>query len=164
MNQGRTVFTQLISLAPHQAFARCVERYKGNARLRRFSCWDQFLVMAFAQLTYRESLRDIAACLGAIPERLYHMGIRSRVSRSGDSAVLEELAHGEANVPRDAAQQDGRDVAPRMKGDGGRAPVRMAKLLVRPLLAHHFESEPLKNRGNLPRLQNRDVSHVRRRS
>jgi hypothetical protein len=82
MNQGRTVFAQLISLAPHQAFARCVERYKGNARLRRFSCWDQFLVMAFAQLTYRESLRDIAACLGAIPERLYHMGIRSKVSRS----------------------------------------------------------------------------------
>jgi hypothetical protein len=82
MNQGRTVFAQLISLAPHKAFARCVERYRGNARLRRFSCWDHFLVMAFAQLTYRESLRDIEACLGAIPERLYHMGIRSTVARS----------------------------------------------------------------------------------
>lgn len=82
MNQGRTVFAQLMSPAPHKAFARCVERYRGNARLRSFSCWDQFLTMAFAQLTYRESLRDIEVCLGALPEKLYHMGIRSRVARS----------------------------------------------------------------------------------
>ena len=82
MNQGRTVFAQLLSQAPHKAFARCVERYRGNARLRSFTCWDQFLVMAFAQLTYRESLRDIEVCLGALPEKLYHMGIRSRVARS----------------------------------------------------------------------------------
>jgi hypothetical protein len=82
MNQGRTVFAQLMSLVPHKAFARCVERYRGNHRLRSFSCWDQFLSMAFAQLTYRESLRDIEVCLGAMPEKLYHMGIRSRVVRS----------------------------------------------------------------------------------
>jgi hypothetical protein len=82
MNQGRTVFAQLMSLVPHKAFARCVERYRGNTRLRSFTCWDQFLAMAFAQLTYRESLRDIEVCLGAMPEKLYHMGIRSRVVRS----------------------------------------------------------------------------------
>jgi hypothetical protein len=82
MNPGRTVFAQLMSLAPHKAFARCVERYRGNHRIRSFSCWDQFLSMAFAQLTYRESLREIEVCLGAMPEKLYHLGIRSRVVRS----------------------------------------------------------------------------------
>jgi hypothetical protein len=82
MNQGRTVFAQVIGHAPHKAFQRCVKRYPGARRLRSFTCWDQFLCMVFAQLTYRESLRDIEACLGAVPERLYHMGIRSAVSRS----------------------------------------------------------------------------------
>lgn len=82
MNQGRTLFAQLLDLAPHNAFRRCVERYGGNRRVRTFTCWDQFLCMAFAQLTYRESLRDIEVCLNAAPERLYHMGIRGTVSRS----------------------------------------------------------------------------------
>lgn len=82
MNQGRTVFAQLMSLIPHKAFARCVDRYGGNHRVRRFTCWDQFLSMAFAQITYRESLRDIESCLRALPEKLYHSGIRSRVSRN----------------------------------------------------------------------------------
>ena len=82
MNQGRTVFAQVIAHAPHKAFQRCVARYPGVRRARRFTCWDQFLCMVFAQLTYRESLRDIEACLGVVPERLYHMGIRSLVSRS----------------------------------------------------------------------------------
>jgi hypothetical protein len=82
MNQGRTVFAQVIGHAPHKAFQRCVKRYPGTRRLRSFTCWDQFLCMVFAQLTYRESLRDIEACLGAMPDRLYHMGIRSAVSRS----------------------------------------------------------------------------------
>lgn len=82
MNQGRTVFAQVIGHAPHKAFQRCVKRYPGARRLRSFTCWDQFLCMVFAQLTYRESLRDIEACLGAVPGRLYHMGIRSAVSRS----------------------------------------------------------------------------------
>jgi hypothetical protein len=71
-----------MSLVPHKAFTRCVERYRGSARVCSFSCWDQFLCMAFAQLTYRESLRDIEVCLGAMPEKLYPMGIRSRVARS----------------------------------------------------------------------------------
>jgi hypothetical protein len=82
MNEGRMVFSQLMDHAPIDEFRRCVDRYAADYRLRRFSCWDQFLCMAFAQLTFRESLRDIEACLRAVPTRLYHLGIRGRVSRS----------------------------------------------------------------------------------
>src|SRR5215211_2650092 len=82
MNIGRTVFSQLIDQVPNKDFQKCVARYHGDQSARTFSCWDQFLSMVFAQLTYRESLRDIEACLGAVPDRLYHMGIRSAVSRS----------------------------------------------------------------------------------
>jgi hypothetical protein len=82
MNQGQTLFAQVMAHAPHREFQRCVQRYGGDARVRRFTCWDHFLVLAFAQLTYRESLRDIEACLGAMPERLYHMGFRGTPSRS----------------------------------------------------------------------------------
>ena len=82
MNLGRTVFSQLIAFLPDREFRRCVARYSGDNRLRGFSCWDQFLCMAFAQFTYREGLRDIEACLRSSPDKLYHMGIRGRVSRS----------------------------------------------------------------------------------
>jgi hypothetical protein len=82
MNLGRTVFSQLIGFLPDREFRRCVARYSGAYRPRGFSCWDQFLCMAFAQFTYRESLRDIEACLRSSPDKLYHMGIRGRVSRS----------------------------------------------------------------------------------
>jgi Domain of unknown function (DUF4372)/Transposase DDE domain len=82
MNEGRMVFSQLLDHAPMHEFRRCVARYGADYRLRSFSCWDQFLCMAFAQLTFRESLRDIEACLRAVPARLYHLGIRGRVSRS----------------------------------------------------------------------------------
>jgi hypothetical protein len=82
VNQGRTVFAQLIEFAPHKEFQRCVERYSRHQRTPRFSYWDQFLAMAFAQLTFRESLRDIEACLRAAPTKLYHMGFRAPVSRS----------------------------------------------------------------------------------
>ena len=82
MNLGRTVFSQLIAFLPDREFRRCVARYDGDQRPRGFSCWDQFLCMAFAQLTYREGLRDIEACLRSSPDKLYHMGIRGRVSRS----------------------------------------------------------------------------------
>jgi len=82
MNLGQTVFSQLMDFVPASYFRRCVERYRGNFRTRTFSCWDQFLCMAFAQLTYRESLRDIEACLRAMPDRLYHMGVRGNVSRT----------------------------------------------------------------------------------
>jgi transposase len=82
VNQGRTVFSQLIAFLPDREFRRCVDRYNGNARLRGFSCWDQYLTMAFAQLTYRESLRDIEACLRALGTKLYHMGFQGKVARS----------------------------------------------------------------------------------
>jgi hypothetical protein len=82
MYTGRTVFAQLMDCVPRRAFERCVERYQGNRRLRTFSCYDQYLCMAFAQLTYRESLRDIETCLRALQPKLYHAGLRGRVARS----------------------------------------------------------------------------------
>jgi hypothetical protein len=72
----------LISFLPDREFRRCVERYQGDIRLRGFSCWDQYLAMAFAQLTYRESLRDIEACLRSMQGKLYHLGFRGKVARS----------------------------------------------------------------------------------
>jgi hypothetical protein len=66
MNPGRTVFAQLIEHLPHKEFHKCVARYRGDHYAKNFSCWDQYLAMAFAQLTYRESLRDIETCLGAV--------------------------------------------------------------------------------------------------
>lgn len=82
MHSGRFVFAQLLDLLSRYEFNKCVSRYDGNRRIRTFSCWDQFLVMLFAQLTYRDSLRDIESCLRAMPGQLYHLGIRSGVSRS----------------------------------------------------------------------------------
>ena len=82
MNSGRTVFAQLIEHLPHKEFHKCVARYRGNRYAKNFSCWDQYLAMAFAQLTYRESLRDIETCLGAVGGKLYHMGFRTSVARS----------------------------------------------------------------------------------
>ncbi len=92
MNIGKTVFSQLMDFAPVYEFRKCVERYNGNYKVKSFSCWDQYCCMAFAQLTYRESLRDIEACLRVTGHKLYHMGIRGRVSRN-------TLAH--ANETRD---------------------------------------------------------------
>ncbi len=82
MNAGRTVFAQVMEFLPWSEFRTCVNRYRGNYKVRTFSCCDQFLCMAFAQLTYRESLRDIETCLRAIQPKLYHAGIRSQVSRN----------------------------------------------------------------------------------
>jgi hypothetical protein len=82
MNQGSTVFAQLLDFLPKRQFRRCVARYQGNHRIRSFTCFDQFLCMAFAQLTYRDSLRDIECCLRAMKDKLYHMGIRGKISRS----------------------------------------------------------------------------------
>jgi len=82
MNVGRTVFAQLISHLSHIEFQKCVARYDGDSHHRKLSCWDQLLAMAFAQFTYRDSLRDIEACLGSIGGKLYHMGFRSRIARS----------------------------------------------------------------------------------
>jgi len=82
MNLGQTVFAQLVEHLPHKEFQKCVARYRGDYYLKSFSCWDQFLAMAFAQLTYRESLRDIEACLRSVRGKLYHAGFRSRPARS----------------------------------------------------------------------------------
>ena len=82
MNQGRTVFSQLLNFLPDREFRRCVARYGGDVRPRGFSCWDQYLAMAFAQLTYRDGLRDIEACLRSLGGKLYHMGFHGRVARS----------------------------------------------------------------------------------
>lgn len=82
MNLGKTIFSQLMDVIPAYEFNLCVDRYGGHRKVQTFSCRDQFLCMAFAQLTWRESLRDIEATLRASPSRLYHMGFRSKVSRN----------------------------------------------------------------------------------
>ena len=79
---GRTVFAPVMDFFPLVEFHRCVERYRGDYKVQSFSCLDQFLALAFAQLTYRESLRDIEACLRSMQPRLYHMGFRSQVARN----------------------------------------------------------------------------------
>jgi len=82
MNRGSTVFAQVLDNLPMHQFRRCVDRYQGNYRVRSFTCFDQYLCMAFAQLTYRESLRDIECCLRAMDKKLYHTGFRGKISRS----------------------------------------------------------------------------------
>ncbi len=82
MNSSKTVFSQLNSFLPKKEFDKLVKKYKGNYYSKSFSCWDQYLCMMFAQLTHRESLRDIEICLRSFEKKLYHLGIRGRVSRS----------------------------------------------------------------------------------
>ena len=82
MNSGRTVFSQVLDHLPWYEFQKCVARYRGDYQQKSFSCWDQFLAMSFAQLTYRESLRDIEACLRSMSGKLYHVGFRGRAART----------------------------------------------------------------------------------
>ena len=82
MNSGSTVFSQLMEFVPRYEFRKCINLYHGQHKVKCFSCWEQYLSMAFAQLTYRESLRDIESCLRAAPEKLYHMGFRGLVARN----------------------------------------------------------------------------------
>lgn len=82
MNSGKTVFAQLLQFLPRYEFNKCVKRYDGNYKVRKFPCYDQFLCLAFAQLTYREGLRDIETCLNSHQEKLYHVGFRGQVARS----------------------------------------------------------------------------------
>jgi hypothetical protein len=108
MNSGKLVFAQITQHLPLTTFRRCVARYDGEHKVKSFSCLDQYLCMAFAQLSYRESLRDIEACLRAQADKLYHMGIRSRVSRSTladanevrDWRIYAEFAHSLIGVAR----------------------------------------------------------------
>ena len=109
MLSGRTVFAQLMTHVSPKKFQTCVARYHGDYKASRFSCWDQYLCMAFAQLTYRESLRNIEACLRAVQPRLYHVGIRARVSRSTladanetrDWRIYADVAQGLIRTARD---------------------------------------------------------------
>ena len=82
MNTGQSIFSQIMDFVPMYEFRKCVQRYQGNYKVRDFSCWNQFLCLAFAQLTYRESLRDIVCCLRSMEKKLYHMGFRGNISRS----------------------------------------------------------------------------------
>ena len=82
MYTGKLIFSQIMDFMPLQTFRRCVEKYRGNFKVKKFSCLDQFFCMAFAQITYRESLRDIEVCLRSQSNKLYHMGIRGDISRS----------------------------------------------------------------------------------
>jgi hypothetical protein len=82
MNAGKYLFAQLMDSLPKRDFDRCVRKYQGNYRIRRFSCFDQFLCMAFAQLTFRHSLREIETCLNSMKAKLYHIGIRGSVARN----------------------------------------------------------------------------------
>jgi len=89
MNTGKTIFAQVMEHLPLPALRKCVHRYQGDYKVKTFSCLDQFLVMAFAQLSYRESLRDIEACLRAMRTKLYHMGIRGGISRNNLAHAIE---------------------------------------------------------------------------
>jgi hypothetical protein len=90
MFAGQLIFKQVMEFMPLPTFRRCVAKYQGECRVKKFSCLDQFLCMAFAQITYRESLRDIEACLRSQQKKLYHMGIRGRVSKSTLADVNEK--------------------------------------------------------------------------
>jgi len=101
MLSDRYVFSQLIDSLPRHEFNRCVARYRGNRRARNFSCFDQFLCMAFAQLTYRESLRDIETCLNALQKKLYHAGFRGVIARS---TLADANKHRDWRIYADFAQ------------------------------------------------------------
>lgn len=102
MRAGKTIFSQVMEWIHPEQFRRCVQRHHGNYRVRNFPCWDQFLAMSFAQLTYRDSLADIEVCLRSRPDQLYHMGFRStiahntlaRANRSRDWRIYHDLAQG----------------------------------------------------------------------
>jgi transposase len=109
MPSSATVFAELMTHVSQSKFQTCVKRYDGDYKAWRFSCWDQYLCMAFAQLTYRESLRDVEACLRAVQSRLYHVGIRARISRSTvadanetrDWRIYADFAQGLIRTARD---------------------------------------------------------------
>ena len=108
MHSGRTVFAQVMDYVSKHEFRKCVRRYGGSYRVRKFSCFDQYLCMAFGQLTFRESLRDTTTCLRAVQPKLYHIGIRSKVSRTTladanekrDWRIYRDLAAGLITIAR----------------------------------------------------------------
>ena len=114
MNQGKYVFSQLLDLVSRYEFDQCVCRYNGNFRVKKFNCWEQFLVMSFAQLSFRESLREIEYCLGSVQRKLYHCGIRSRIARSTLSKANENRSW---KIYADYANELMRIAVPLYKGE-----------------------------------------------
>ena len=106
MNFGTTIFSQLMDFLSIYEFSKCVKRYVGNYKVKSFSCWDQLLCMAFAQLTYRENLRDIEACLRSFQNKLYHMGIRAK-SRHNPGTFNFYLDSGEKRLRASSAARHG---------------------------------------------------------
>src|SRR5210317_2528815 len=114
MHHGRIIFSQLLDFLPKKSFRTCVKRYNGNYRIRSLTCYEQFLCMAFAQLSYRDSLRDTVCCLRAMQHKLYHIGIRGKVSRSTladanekrDWRIYAELAQSLIATARDLYRED----------------------------------------------------------
>ena len=114
MNAGKTVFAQILEHLPRYEFDKFVEKYEGNHRVRRFPCYDQFLCLAYAQLTYRESLRDIETCLNSHHEKLYHIGFRGHISRSTmaragekrDCQIYQDLAYHLISITRKLYQNE----------------------------------------------------------
>ena len=114
MNEGKTVFSQIMGYFSKYDFDKNVMKYKGNYKMRHFSCWDQFLCMSFTQLTYRNSLRDIETCLNAQPQKLYHLGIRGNVTRTNlananqnrDWRIYAEFAQGLISIARNLYHND----------------------------------------------------------
>jgi len=118
MNTGKLVFSQVIDHIPMHSFRDCVQRYRGNYKIKNFTCLDQYLCMAFAQITFRESLRDIEACLRSQKNKLYHMGIRGPISRNTlsnankirDWRIYADLAHSLISIARRLYINDAFDV------------------------------------------------------
>lgn len=114
MNIGKTIFSQVLDFLPKKAFNRCVKKYNGNYRARSFSWWDQYLCMSFAQLTFRESLRETILCLNSLSNKLYHNGIKGKVSKSTladanekrDSRIYSEFASELISIARDIYSND----------------------------------------------------------
>ena len=101
MNSGQYILSQLLDFIHRQQFHRCVARYQGEYKVRHFSCWQQFVCLVFAQLTWRESLRDIEACLNARVGQLYHLGLRGPIHRS---TLADALASRDWRIFADLAQ------------------------------------------------------------
>lgn len=118
MNQGKYVFSQLFSVVNRYEFDKCVQNYAGNFRIKSFTCWEQFLVMSFAQFSYRESLRDIECCLRILKTNLYHCGIRSRISKS---TLAEANANRNWKIYADFAQSLIQVALPLYKGESSLA-------------------------------------------
>ena len=114
MNAGKTVFAQILEHLPRYEFDKYVRKYKGNHRIRKFSCYDQFLCLAFAQITYRESLRDIETCLNSHHEKLYHIGFRGQISKSTladanekrDCLIYQDFAYHLISIARKLYQNE----------------------------------------------------------